>query len=307
MAKDSTTLFTPLNDPCVPRLIELAPAAAELEHGSRSFIEHLIGTWWILNQWKQPRFICRAGLLHSCYSTSFYTHALFSLRERARVRSIIGARAEALAYVFCVIDRAELWAKIAALSRLPQTLAVRRIDRDGYMSLSKPTVQKLLLIECANLAEQTAEADGSPAEWMARVISWSRLLPPRTLPFHFAAANGLTAAAETRALRSYHSISSAPLRTVPSLLDEVIRLNPWAGEPRLLRALHFIEQHQNERAFSDAMQGHSLLSAWSVAWDKRWPLNRWLSLGNAILNKVAGVNHHHNNLTLKAVRKALTT
>ena len=307
MMKDSKALFTSLDDPCIPLLLELAPAAAEMEHGGRSFIEHLIGTWWILNQWKQPRFICRAGLLHSCYSTSFYPQALFSLSERARVRSIIGARAETLAYRFCVIDRAELWAKVATLSFLPKTFAVRRIDRDGCMSMSKPTTQKLLVIECANLAEQSADADGSPAKWMARVISWSRLLPSGTLPFQFEAGIDLTTAAETRALRSYHSISSAPIKTVPPLLDEVIRLNPWAGEPRLLRALHFLERHENERAFSDAMQGHSLLSAWSVAWDKRWSLNRWLSLSNAILNKVIGVNHHRNDsLTLKAVRRALT-
>lgn len=307
LAKNSTALSSALDDPCVPLLLELAPAAAGMVHGGRSFIEHLIGTWWILNHWKQPRYICRAGLLHSCYSTSFYPHALFSLRERARVRALIGARAEALAYRFCIIDRAELWAKVATLASLPQTLSISRIDRDGCVALSKQTVQELLLVESANLAEQSAGADGSPAEWMARVIAWSKLLPASTLALQFGANLTLTPAAERKALRIYHSISSAPLRTVPSLLDEVIALNPWAGEPKLLRAVHLLEQHEKERAFSDAMQGHSLLSAWSVAWDKRWSLNRWLSLGNAILNSVAGLNGRSDKLTLKAVRKALTT
>jgi hypothetical protein len=307
LAKNSTAHSSPLDDPCVPLLLELAPAAAGMDHGGRSFIDHLIGTWWILNQWKQPRFICRAGLLHSCYSTSFYPHALFSLRERTLVRALIGARAEALAYRFCIIDRAELWAKVATVASLPQTLSIARTDRDGCVALSKQTVQELLLVECANVAEQSAGADGSPAEWMARVISWSRLLPASTLPLQFGANLSLTFAAERKALRLYHSISSAPLRTVPSLLDEAIALNPCAGEPKLLRALHFLEQHDKERAFSDAMQGHSLLSAWSVAWDKRWSLNRWLSLGTAILNSIVALNGRNDNLTLKTVRKALTT
>ena len=78
-----------------------------------------------------------------------------------------------------------------------------------------------------------------------------------------------------------------------------------AGQAEAIAALYFMDRKDNDRAFSDAMQGHSLLSAWSVAWDKRWPANKWLSLSMAILNKLISKNHRGDGLTLKTVRKAL--
>ena len=306
LLKSSSINTSRLDDPCVSFILEQVPKASELPHSGRSFIEHLVGTWWILNQWNRPKFICRAGLLHSCYATSFYPHALFNLRERSRVRAIIGSRAETLAYYFCVIDRAELWSRIAGLSVLPKTLTIRCFDSDRRLTLSKQTVRELLLIECANLAEQSSEPDGFPAPWMSRVISWSRLLKRGTLPLHFHLHRPLTAVADRRALERYRRAMSAPAEAVCRFLDDVIRLNPWAGEPRLLRALCFLQSQEKERAFSDAMQGHSLLSAWAVPWDKRWSLSKWLSLSTAILNNLITMNHRRNDtLTLDAVRTTL--
>jgi hypothetical protein len=167
-------------------------------------------------------------------------------------------------------------------------------------------VRELLLIECANIAEQSSEPDGFPSPWMSRVISWSRFLKRGTMPLPFHSQRRLTAVAERRALEKYRLVSGAPARKVCSLLSEVIRLNPWAGEPRLLRALCYLGSEEKEPAFSDAMQGYSLLSAWAVPWDKRWPLNKWLNLGTAILNRLTNMDHRRREaLTIETVRNAL--
>jgi hypothetical protein len=167
-------------------------------------------------------------------------------------------------------------------------------------------VGELLLVECANIAEQSSEPDGFPAAWMSQVISWSRLLKRGTLPLSLHSQRPLTADAERKALKKYRLVASAPARKVCSLLNDVIGLNPWAGEPRLLRALCYLQSGQKDLAFSDAMQGHYLLSAWGVSWDKRWRLNKWLALSAAILNGLTALDHRRNKaLTIETVRNAL--
>jgi hypothetical protein len=163
-----------------------------------------------------------------------------------------------------------------------------------------------LLIECANIAEQSCDLDGFPSAWMSRVISWSRLLKRGTLPLPFHSQRPLTANAERKALEKYRHMADAPVRKVCTLLNEVIGLNPWAGEPRLLRALCHLQAGQKDLAFSDAVQGHYLLSAWAVSWDKRWRLNKWFALSAAILNESITANHRRNEaLTIETVRNAL--
>lgn len=52
--------------------------------------------------------IARVGLLHSAYSNSYVNLALFdpnNFAEREKVRHLIGAEAEEIVYLFCVIDR----------------------------------------------------------------------------------------------------------------------------------------------------------------------------------------------------------
>src|SRR5215468_771258 len=94
-----------VDDPVVAGLLKRLPHAAVLGHSGRSFLQHLVGTWRILVDWRMPVAICRAGFMHSAYSTSFYARALFRLDERGIVRSMIGREAEELAFRFCTMDR----------------------------------------------------------------------------------------------------------------------------------------------------------------------------------------------------------
>jgi hypothetical protein len=116
----------------------------------------------------------------------------------------------------------------------------------------------------------------------------------------------LTPAAERQAIEKYRAAILASSSAVPALLDDVIRLNPWAGEPRLLRALCALERREMSRAFSEAVQGHILISAWAVAWDKRLPLGAWFNIGTAVIQRATGGGRsEYFKLTCESIRAAL--
>lgn len=84
--------------------------AREIWHKHGTFLDHLLGVWCILVAWKQPTDVCRLGLMHSIYSNSNVRMKVFDADGddgRATVRRLVGAEAERLVHLFCVIRRDE--------------------------------------------------------------------------------------------------------------------------------------------------------------------------------------------------------
>jgi hypothetical protein len=50
--------------------------------------------------------VCRAGMFHSIYGTELFQKFALPPERRADIRTLIGERAERLAYVNCMMDRA---------------------------------------------------------------------------------------------------------------------------------------------------------------------------------------------------------
>ena len=79
---------------------------AVLEHtGSAAFDDHLKGVQAILRFWNSPVHLTNAGLFHSIYGTEGFQGFSLPLSERSAITNLIGAKAEKLAYVFCMVDR----------------------------------------------------------------------------------------------------------------------------------------------------------------------------------------------------------
>jgi hypothetical protein len=76
----------------------------ETEHSGRTLLEHLIGTYKILDEGFAPLHVCDAGLFHSVYGTSYFKPKTISLDNRDIVKDIIGEEAENLVFMFCVIS-----------------------------------------------------------------------------------------------------------------------------------------------------------------------------------------------------------
>jgi hypothetical protein len=270
-----------VDDPAVIAAMQRLPPAVALGPPQQSFLKHLLCTWRILADWRMPVPVCRAGFLHSVYSTSFYPHALFGIDERNVIRRIIGDEAEELVFRFCTMDRRGFWDRLAARPQIRNLTYPHRMQGGAPVRVSRPMLKQLLMIESANMAEQARSHDFGPAPWMSRVLRWWDFLDERAIPLRLGIRPGLTQRAEERAIEAYRNSLEVPAGRAAVFLDRAIRLNPWAAEPRIMRA-HCALEAAEERTSTHVREGMRLLRAWATPWDKRLTLNGWLALAKRI-------------------------
>ena len=95
-------------DPELPSLVSVlvSAGAGECYHKHGTFLAHLVDVYRVLRLWGAPDAVSRCGLFHSSYSNSYVNLAIFEPDvSRARVRGIVGADAERLVHLFCVVPR----------------------------------------------------------------------------------------------------------------------------------------------------------------------------------------------------------
>jgi len=139
--------------------------AHQVPHSKRTLIEHLAGTHDLLRQWGNDDAVCCAGLFHSVYGTRVFAAQCADFSRRDEIRAVIGERAEALAYLFCVADRDTFFA--AGRSSRPVIRdAVNQVD----VPVTLQTLSALLEIEAANLVEHMPRRGGSTL----RAMRWYR-------------------------------------------------------------------------------------------------------------------------------------
>ena len=80
-------------------------ADAVAHTGNGKFDAHLLGVRRVLRAWGAGDDVCDAGLFHSIYGTEGFQGFCLPYERRDDVRALIGARAEQLVYIFCVVDR----------------------------------------------------------------------------------------------------------------------------------------------------------------------------------------------------------
>jgi hypothetical protein len=79
--------------------------AGEFAHFDGSLADHLRGTECLLRARGSADAVCAAGLYHAAYGTDGYAPALASIDQRRDIAALIGAEAEALAYLYGACDR----------------------------------------------------------------------------------------------------------------------------------------------------------------------------------------------------------
>jgi hypothetical protein len=264
------------------RALQKVLAGAEnLPHSGRPFLAHLVGTQEILVRWKAPASVCSAGLLHSIYSTQAYPRALVPMTDRRRIEALVGRETERLVHLFSTLDRARSWRSLGRRSGLANE-GYRLRGRDGAtLVLSARTTRHLLLIESANVAEQTGSADGGPEPWMSQILRWRRLTGRPDLRASGGAAPHLSTRGDAAAIGAYRRALTLPPVRARAYLDRAVGHNRWAGEPRLLRALCAAAQGESPPR-RDGTIAATLLTCWGVAWDKRLPLPSWLAIARRI-------------------------
>jgi len=97
----------------------LERGADRLPHPGGTLYEHLIRVAALLAEWGASEEVQAAGLCHACYSTDGYPHAMLSLAERPVLSELIGARAEALVYLYDSCDRAAVYPALGNPAPVP--------------------------------------------------------------------------------------------------------------------------------------------------------------------------------------------
>jgi hypothetical protein len=130
-------------------LVELGTDA--VDHTERKFLAHLVGVYQDLKAWDCDEELCRAGMFHSIYGTQKFQKFALPLERREQVRRLIGERAERLAYVNCVMDRATF--DDAALTNAA-TYRIRDRVADQEIELSAADFDDLCRVHLADWLEQ---------------------------------------------------------------------------------------------------------------------------------------------------------
>ena len=79
--------------------------ASDVGHTDKTYLAHGIGVRNDLKQWGCDDDVANAGLFHSIYGTERFQGFALPLEKRGEVQSLIGERAEWLAWLNCAMDR----------------------------------------------------------------------------------------------------------------------------------------------------------------------------------------------------------
>ena len=96
--------------PLVDFLVEIG--TSDVPHTHDVLLRHLVAVYRDLESWGCDEAVCAAGLFHSIYGTERFRDFALPLDRRCDVRELVGVRAERLAYLNCVMDRASFDALI---------------------------------------------------------------------------------------------------------------------------------------------------------------------------------------------------
>src|SRR5262245_40262784 len=75
---------------------------------TKSYLGHLVNVHNLLQSQGLDREVCLAGLFHSIYGTERFQGFKLEFERRGELQTLIGTRAEQLAYWNCVMDRSSL-------------------------------------------------------------------------------------------------------------------------------------------------------------------------------------------------------
>ena len=89
----------------VARMLLHSCGSEQAPHSGRTLLLHLQGTHDLLKTWGNPPCVCLAGLFHSIYGTNAFRRRSLGADQRPSLRAAIGVEAEALAWIFCSIQR----------------------------------------------------------------------------------------------------------------------------------------------------------------------------------------------------------
>lgn len=164
-----------------------AAGAHRLEHSGQSrLLDHLLATRALLSAWGAHPAVQDGALFHAVYGTEQFGPASVARERRDEVRALIGERAEALAWLWCVCTRDSLEANLAP------TPAGTRADGQGgrpgpgvidrttgeRAPISPQQLEDLGNLSVANALEQLPRSPSSYDVYASRQLAFEGLALP---------------------------------------------------------------------------------------------------------------------------------
>ncbi|HQU42164.1 MAG TPA: hypothetical protein PK867_05105, partial [Pirellulales bacterium] len=140
----------------------------KVPHTNEVFLAHLIGVYRDLESWGCDDELCRAGLFHSIYGTERFQRFSLPLARRGEIHDLIGPRAERLAFLNCLMDRASF--DRAAYGAGESYRIVDRVTGEG-IDLSRAEFDDLCRVHLCDWLEQVPRSK----EWDYRRPVYRRL------------------------------------------------------------------------------------------------------------------------------------
>jgi hypothetical protein len=119
-------------------------------HSGANLLAHLRGTRNLLVLWKAHPALCDAGLFHSVYGTESFHDVVLTIDQRNRVRGVISAEAEEIAYLYGAMSKETFYAN---MDRCNQFSVFDRFSRK-WVQINKARFHDLCNLDAANLLEQ---------------------------------------------------------------------------------------------------------------------------------------------------------
>ena len=152
---------------------------ADVEHTGGDFLQHLCAVHDLLAEHGADVELAAAGMFHSIYGTERFQGFSLPLDQRGRVRQLIGERAERIAWVNCVMDRASFDNTVAqaleGADPLADSLIVR--DREGAaIPMSAEQLRDLAQVHLFDWLEQVERsAHEQPGGWNYRRNAYQQM------------------------------------------------------------------------------------------------------------------------------------
>jgi hypothetical protein len=137
-----------------------------MPHSDRDLLDHLLGTRQLLVEWETRPALCDAGLFHSVYGTEYYELQAVPLTMRNEVQQLIGAEAESLAWLFCMIRRESLLENPGPEGELK----VQHRLTEEWLPLATIQFQDLLTLTLANTLEPFPRCSWSERRHLRRYL-----------------------------------------------------------------------------------------------------------------------------------------
>ena len=141
----------------------------QIGHTGKSYLAHLTGVYRLMEARGCAEDVCRAGMFHSIYGTQLFQGFTLPLERRPEVAALIGERAERLAYLNCVMDRATL---DRALERPEGPYRITERPTGKFVELSREDFDDLCRVHLYDWLEQ---APRSEYGWGYRRAAYRRM------------------------------------------------------------------------------------------------------------------------------------